>query len=73
MASFSRLIRFKSGEKIYFSDIGIDAIEPPNTGTNVKAYTSLDDLQTDKNSSSVPLDKARSRLLERCRDLLVNW
>lgn len=62
MASFSRLIRFESGQKIYFSDLGINTIETPSTGAKVKAYTSLDDLQTDKNSSSVPLDKAGSRL-----------
>ena len=62
MASFSRLIRFDSGGKIYFSDLGAKRIEPPAPGSRVTAYLSLDDLVTGKNSVEVTLDKASTFL-----------
>jgi hypothetical protein len=60
MAPFSRLIRFESGGKIYFSDLGKDTTEPPSVGTVIQAYQLLEDLNADKNSSFVALDKVGS-------------
>ena len=53
MAAFSRLIRFESDGKIYFSDLGVDTLEPPSPGTSVKAFSiSLDDLAAGKNEAT---------------------
>lgn len=58
MAPFTRLIRFDSGGKTYFSDLGANTIEPPSPGSHVTAYLSLEDLESGKNGATVTLDKA---------------
>jgi hypothetical protein len=57
MAPFSRLIRFELDGKKYFSDLGVETIEPPSRGTPIIAYPSLDDLLAGKNNSTVALGK----------------
>ena len=59
MAPFSRLIRFESGGKIYFSDIDHSIIELPSTGRYLTAFLSIDDLTLGKNGVTVTLDKVR--------------
>jgi hypothetical protein len=66
MTAFSRLIRFESDGKIYFSDLGVDTLEPPSPGTSVKAFISLDDLAARKNEATVTLDKAGIPRLTPC-------
>jgi hypothetical protein len=60
MASFSRLIRFESDAKIFFSDLGADTLEPPFKGSQIKAYTSIDDLAAGRNEATVTLDRVLS-------------
>lgn len=57
MAPFSRLIRFESGGKKYFSDLGSDAMELPLPGAVIKAYPSVEDLTEDRNSSLLAVDQ----------------
>lgn len=72
MAPFSRLIRFESGGKTYFSDLGVDTIEPPPLGTPIKAYQSLDDLISSNNDSSVALGKV-GYPTKSSRSLRIAW
>lgn len=64
MAPFSRLIRFESDGKIYFSDLGVDTIEPPSPGTLIKAYSSLENLAAVKGEDTVALQKVATVPME---------
>lgn len=57
MSPFSRLIRFRSEGKIYFSDLGAETIEPPSPGTQITAYSSLENLTKRTDSVTVVLEK----------------
>lgn len=59
MSSFSRLIRFQAADSddIYFADLGAETIEPPVSGSRVKAYKTFDDLTRGSNSVNVTLGK----------------
>lgn len=57
MPPFSRLIRFESDEKIYFSDLGANNIQLPSSGSYITAYPSLDDLNAGKNDTMVAVGK----------------
>ena len=59
MPSFSRLIRFQAADSddIHFADLGAETIEPPASGSQIKAYATFDALNDGKNGVDVTIGK----------------
>lgn len=61
MSTFSRLVHFETADdkRSYFADLGADTLDIPAEGSQIKAYSSFDDLGADKNAAVVTIGKVK--------------